>query len=320
MSLYIPTTPEHWQGRYDGDAPDLKRWHQHLRYMNLEHPGLAPANKGAVAILGFACDEGVRRNQGRIGAAQGPAALRAACASFPIHEACPELWDVGTVHCPDQDLEQAQASLGQCVTQLLALGYRPLLFGGGHEITYGHYLGLRQAYPRARIGIVNFDAHFDIRPVDPAVGPSSGTGFWQITQADSLVSCLTLGIQPHSNTAQLFALAKAAGLQYHTGAEFNYEDRPTLLQHLRTWERDVDLIYVTICMDVFAAAFAPGVSAPANIGILPDKVFRDCLQLLLQSPKCMTMDIAELNPSLDIDRHTARLAAAWAYAYVYRKL
>ena len=36
-------------------------------------------------IVGFACDEGVRRNQGRVGAKLGPTALRQALANYPLH-------------------------------------------------------------------------------------------------------------------------------------------------------------------------------------------------------------------------------------------
>ena len=57
-----------WTGRIDPE-PDSPRWHQRIRALSEDsQPGLA--------LLGFACDEGVRRNHGRVGAAEGPAALR----------------------------------------------------------------------------------------------------------------------------------------------------------------------------------------------------------------------------------------------------
>ena len=39
---------------------------------------------GGAVLIGFPCDEGVRRNGGRVGAAAGPAALRAALANLPL--------------------------------------------------------------------------------------------------------------------------------------------------------------------------------------------------------------------------------------------
>jgi len=78
----------------------------------------------------------------------------------------------------------------------------------------------------------------------------------------------------------------------------------------------VDIVYLTVCLDVFAAAFAPAVSALAYNGILPDKIFQDFFKFILRSPKVKSMDIAELNPSLDIDNRTARLAASLIFDYV----
>ena len=52
-----------WQGRQDPEDGELAlRWH------NKVQPWQADSEPGVV-LLGFACDEGVRRNKGRVGAA-----------------------------------------------------------------------------------------------------------------------------------------------------------------------------------------------------------------------------------------------------------
>ena len=59
-----------WQGRKDPEENGVStRWHQHVQ-------PFGPASTGGVALMGFAVDEGVRRNAGRVGAADGPRALR----------------------------------------------------------------------------------------------------------------------------------------------------------------------------------------------------------------------------------------------------
>src|SRR5690606_33054812 len=68
-------------------------------------------------------------------------------------------------------------------------------------------------------------------------------------------------------------------------------------------------LYVTIDMDVFAAAYAPGVSATAYNGIRPDSLFFGCLEKIIATGKLSSLDIAELNPTMDIDGRTAKLAA-----------
>ena len=55
--------------------------------------------------------------------------------------------------------------------------------GGGHEIAYASFAGLARHLSRherlPRIGILNFDAHFDLRHAERA---SSGTPFRQIAE------------------------------------------------------------------------------------------------------------------------------------------
>ena len=80
-----------WAGRVDGPGPEHARWHSVVR-------GWAPGEslpEGAVVLVGFASDEGVRRNGGRVGAAAGPAALRQALASLS-DPGCPA-FDAGDV-------------------------------------------------------------------------------------------------------------------------------------------------------------------------------------------------------------------------------
>ena len=57
-----------WQGRVDAAEGALApRWHQAMR------PLARDTGAGTVVLIGFACDAGVPRNQGRTGAAGGPA-------------------------------------------------------------------------------------------------------------------------------------------------------------------------------------------------------------------------------------------------------
>ncbi len=71
---------------------------------------------------------------------------------------------------------------------------------------------LKKPFRLKRIGIVNFDAHFDNR--EPENGRvSSGTGFWQIaTEGD--IHSMHIGIQRNSNTLKLFDTAHQFGMNY----------------------------------------------------------------------------------------------------------
>ena len=304
-----------WTGRTDGVEPDQLRWHQVIKITDLLKeplPPLLPDQKG-MAFLGFACDEGVRRNKGRTGAAAGPASLRKAMANLPVHfNAQTILADAGDILCPRGELEKAQLALSETVQAVLTAGYMPLLLGGGHEITYGHARGIRQFAKGQRTGFINFDAHFDIR-IPGAEGASSGTGFWQLAQdckrSGEPFNYLALGIQKNGNTRQLFNIAGEEGAMYVSADAFHLNDKDTLFAAIQHFLGQVDKVYLTTCLDVFAAPFAPGVSAAAYNGILPGGLFLQCYREILQSGKVAGADIAELNPSLDIGNRTAKLAA-----------
>lgn len=318
---YQPTATTTWHGRIDGDSPDVLRWHQVVQPVNLSVetlPALTDGRKG-IAILGFACDEGVRRNKGRTGAAEGPLALRKACASFPVHFGAHALIDAGDIVCTDGRLESAQDALSATVQHILQAGYLPVLFGGGHEIAYAHERGIRRHFAGKNTGIINFDAHFDLRAPD-AAGASSGTGFWQMAEEraeqDIPFHYLALGIQQNSNTPKLFQTAAALGVEYLPASVFQLKYQERLIGAIQAFIQRNDKIYLTNCLDVFAAAYAPGVSATAYNGLIPDALFLDCFRTILRSGKLAGADIAELNPSLDTDQRTAKLAASLVFEMV----
>ncbi|HRK73383.1 MAG TPA: formimidoylglutamase [Rhodothermales bacterium] len=306
--MYQNPDHTHWYGRIDGETPEYWRWHQAIKTCSLSDPKPAPSGR-AVALLGFACDEGVRRNQGRIGASLGPASLRDACRNLPWH--FPDsvtIFDAGDIVCIGTQLEEAQLHLSDAIHQLQRNQYFTVVMGGGHEVLYGHYKGLRKTFPDANIGIINFDAHFDLRAVDPDIGPTSGTGFWQIAQEEPL-RYLALGIQRNGNTKALFEQARVLNVTLVQADDFQTGYRKGILDTIHTFIASMDMLYLTICLDVFATAFAPGVSAPTALGLHPDAIFRDALRPIISSPKLASMDIAELNPNYDEDNRTAKLAA-----------
>ncbi len=309
-AYYQPPVRDIWQGRIDGIEPGQLRWHQHMTLADIS-AGQDADLSGAVVFLGFACDEGVRRNQGRIGARNGPKALRRALANLPVHHPTQQLADAGDIICPKGNLEQAQHQLAKAVQTILLAGGFPILLGGGHEITYGHYQGILQATGRPP-SMVNFDAHFDNRPTQ-GTGPSSGTGFWQI--AESLqpsyadFAYLAIGIQAAGNTQARFATADKTGTAYILAGDFHAGQLAEIHAKIESLLQRQEGIYITIDLDVFAAAYAPGVSAPAYIGMAPDHFFFDCLDRILDSGLVVAIDLAELNPEWDIDNRTARLAA-----------
>ena len=156
---------------------------------------------------------------------------------------------------------------------------------------------------------LGFDAHFDNRIPETGVGASSGTGFWQIAQEGQIHS-LHIGIQRNSNTLKLFDTAHHYGMKYILADELFFENLPSVYEKIDALADSVDVLYCTICMDVFNAAIAPGVSAVAYNGIFADATFMHFYRRILKNSKLVALDVAEVNPSLDIVDRTSKLAAS----------
>jgi formiminoglutamase len=294
-----------WQGRFDGDEP---LYHRIFQRVSLE-TNYEIINKNDFVLHGFAVDEGVKRNKGRVGAKDAPDIIRKNCSNFPVIHPNFNLKDFGNIYCKDGDLESAQNKLAEKVKSVLQKGGKSLVFGGGHEVMFAHYSGIRKAFPNKKIGILNIDAHFDNREIDPNIGASSGTGFWQIAQEGNIHS-LHIGIQKNSNTLKLFDTAHHYGMQYILADEIFFENLPNIYEKLDEFLNQADLIYLTICMDVFNASIAPGVSALAYNGLFADASFMHVFKHLLKSEKLSAMDVAEVNPIYDPHEATAKLAAS----------
>ena len=305
-----------WQGRDDtGERGDVTRLFQIVQSAD------ATTLSGVPALLGFACDAGVVRNHGRAGAAQGPREIRRALANVPAH-GLSALADAGDVTCDDGDLERAQTALAECVCELLDAGARPVLLGGGHEVAFGTHQGLRQHWQKqgwgGRLAVVNFDAHFDLRT---SRAGNSGTPFDQIAEdcaahgIDLTYCCL--GVSRLSNTPALFDRADALHAHYVEDTDMQERHLDARMADLDAWLADADHVYLTIDMDVLAAAVAPGVSAPAAYGItLP--VLEALVQHVCATGKVRVVDIAETNPEYDQDRRTVRVAARLVYHLLRR--
>ncbi|WP_445505351.1 formimidoylglutamase [Microvirga sp. G4-2] len=277
---------------------------------------LASDVRGGSALIGFASDEGVRRNFGRVGAAEGPAAIRRVLERLPVHHPV-EIFDAGDVACTDRDLSGAQERLADALATLLDRDIRPVILGGGHEVAYGSFMGLAKhlsgQLATTKILVVNLDAHFDLRlaPV-----PNSGTPFRQIAEFCSThgtaFNYLCLGISELSNTMALFERAHQLGVEYHLDEEMRQHNSPKLRARLAQKLMEADKVYLSIDLDVLSASVAPGVSAPAAGGVALE-IIEDLVSDVISSGKLALADIAELNPALDRDDQTARVAARLAY-------
>ncbi|WP_437124761.1 formimidoylglutamase [Brevibacillus laterosporus] len=296
-----------WTGRTDHtERRSSFRYHQIVELADLEK--LQSFKDSTCAIIGFECEEGVRRNQGRLGAAKAPNAIRQALASLPWKlEEGKRIIDVGNIKCQNEKLEEAQEELGLAVSKIFSKSVTPIILGGGHETLYGHYLGVRKHIGNdASLGIINIDAHFDLRSYENQ--PSSGTMFRQILENDKNSQYFVLGIQRFGNTQELFDKADELGAQYIYEEDMTEERMDDIITALDEFIEKQDYVMLTLCTDVLNAAFAPGVSAPSPFGLTP-MVVRALIRKVTAHGKALSFDICEVNPVLDENGRTVKLGA-----------
>tara|TARA_R110002050_G_scaffold33846_4_gene85707 strand:+ start:15312 stop:16283 length:972 start_codon:yes stop_codon:yes gene_type:complete len=321
MHTYSKTDPFLWTGRKSGQQLYL---HEKVLCIDLNSEQVPRVNVGSWAILGYACDEGVKRNEGRIGAVLGPDAIRKQLAKLPNHLSENTLLiDTGTIDCKDGDLRKTQTVLSRTVAQLLQQNSFPILLGGGHDMAYGHYNGIKKYLDtkgnKRSIGIINFDAHFDLRSNQNS--NNSGTPFFQIAeeckQDLSKFQYLCLGIREDANNSALYNTARNLGVCYIEKSNFNLLHYDKIKDRIEQFTKEVDYIYTTIDLDGFSSAYAPGVSAASPMGFSPEIVL-ECLKIIMASKKMTSLDIAEMNPTYDIDQQTAKLAASLIHFVIHQ--
>lgn len=303
-----PFDPTIWTGRIDEEDGEFgKRIHQVIKvYQPTEIP-----NK---VLVGFSSEEGVKRNKGRLGSKDAPDAIRKCLANLPLHFSNLNLSDYGNI-VAEVDLENARNKQVEIISDLLEANHFPIIIGGGHETALGNFLGFIKKYPHNSL-VLNLDAHFDIRI--PTENSTSGTPFYEMKkyceENDIAFNYLAIGIQELGNTKALFNRADELHIDYiladEVHANFN-----RVLDELKLTIQKYDHIYLTLDMDVFDVAFAPGVSATTINGLSPFQV-KYLLKLIKKSTKLKIADVVEVNPLYDSDQQTSKLASHMIYEFL----
>src|SRR3990167_3580866 len=259
---YLPPDPNPWRGRED--APAGSCFFHQIKLLNLLSEKLERKPEPAFAFVGFKCDEGAQRDLGRTGAVEGPLAIRQRLAKLPLQAQKIHLYDVGSITCNDHDLETSQAALGEIIKMLLEHNIRPIVIGGGHELAVGVYQGIAACNPPGkRLGIISFDAHFNLHPLEPSHRASATTAFYQIARAHEEqnrhldYSCI--GLQHAANTRKMFDKAKQFRTKILFAEELHQGSREKSFDFIDRIVDENNMVYMSLSLDVLSPAYAPGV-------------------------------------------------------------
>jgi len=258
-----------------------------------------------VALIGCPQDEGVRRNKGRVGAAQAPAEIRWALYRYPVSEAHADLRlvDLGDIR-PGADLEQTHDALHAAVRHCLRRGLKVVVLGGGNDISYPDCSALAAELPS--VLAFNIDRHLDVR-ADPV--RNSGTPYRPLLQEGWIQpgAFHEVGINSFANSLAYRRYVEDLGAGVHYLAELRERGAGATVQAIVA-ASSAEGIFFGFDLDVVAAAEAPGVSDPSPMGLTAKEVC-EIADVAARDPRTRVVEISEVNPVYDRDGITAKLAA-----------
>lgn len=276
-----------------------------------------PGEAFTVAIIGVPQHIGVERNNGRSGAAAAPNAIRKQLYRLAAHTVGSAISanrlmmvDAGDLDTVGKTLEQIHDEQHDIVESLLRKSIFPIVLGGGHDIAWPTIRAFESI--GKKYGVINIDAHADVRPLQDGKRAHSGSAFKQLLDVEhshiSPGGLVEFGLQEFSTSKHHSDAIKQAGMHVMMLDEIRMEGIAFAWDEAMAHATTSGSTYISLDMDAFASAYAPGVSAPASDGFAPWEVAR-CLRNAAKKTALKAFDVAEMNPEFDVDNRTAKLAA-----------
>jgi formiminoglutamase len=275
----------------------------------------------SISIFGYPDDEGIHKNGGKVGAADGPCAIRSSLYKTTPHGKMNSLKikDFGDLSFEGSSLSERHSFSSEKVFQELNSDKRVIGLGGGHDYGYVDGAAFLKKYINEDIRplIVNFDAHFDLRNLDHGI--TSGTPFFRLLEdfGDSF-DLLEVGIQKQCNSDLLFEFAHEQTNVITLHYDELYKNHQFQAEIFKKELRPTDEkrpCYLSVDIDGFSSSLAPGCSQSWPTGFDTASFFEmfDFLNLHFD---IHILGIYEVSPPLDHTELTSRLAALIAYRFL----
>lgn len=257
-----------------------------------------------VVLLGCPQDEGVRRNNGRVGAKDAPDAIRRCLYRYVTIEGL-NFFDLGNTIIQGT-LEATHDVHREVVRQVLREGKRLVILGGGNDVSYPDCSALAME-TKGDILAFNIDAHFDVRADEPR---NSGTPYRQLLEEGHIKpeNFAEIGSLLFANSEIYRDYLNDKAVRIYDIHQVNEIGIPKLVKSLLS-EVAFQAIFWGLDMDIVRAADAPGVSALNPMGITGTE-FVQIGTIAGFETHTRIFEITEVNPTYDIDERTCRLAAS----------
>ncbi len=264
-----------------------------------------------IVILGCPQDEGVRRNNGRIGAAAAPDAIREQFYKLTPFNIKKKILDLGNVLIGGT-LEETHDTHTSIVQQLLRDGKRIIVLGGGNDISYPDGVAMAEVFgPDWWIG-VNIDAHLDVRIADQR---NSGTPYRQLLEGEHLrpTYFYEVAYQTHFASPVYYSYIRELGVNrislelLRSRADADLELKESIKQKFIGHSSSLNTFF-GFDMDAVRSADAPGTSAPSPLGLRAGE-FIQLVKYAASLANTKIIEFSEVNPTYDQDDRTAKLVA-----------
>jgi formiminoglutamase len=264
-----------------------------------------------IVILGCPQDEGVRRNHGRAGAADAPAAIREQFYRLTPFNIRRKLFDLGDV-VVGQDLEETHETHSQIVREVLADGKRLIVLGGGNDISYPDGRAMAETFGAENWIAINIDSHLDVRLADR---PNSGTPYRQLLEERLLTPAYfyEVGYQTHLCSPVYFEYIRKLGVNrislelLRSRTEPDLELKESIKQKFIGHSSSLNTFF-GFDLDAVRSADAPGTSAPSPLGLRAGE-FIQLVKYAASLANTRIIEFSEVNPSFDVDNRTTKLVA-----------
>jgi formiminoglutamase len=270
--------------------------------------------KGEVAIIGAPLSKSSISHSGALFA---PDTIRKCLQSYTTYSIEKDedyrdvtMVDFGDVLMHPTSIVESQNRIYESVKTVVDEGAAPftVVLGGDHSISTSSIEAIAES--KGKIGVIQFDAHHDLRNVEDG-GPTNGTPFRRLLERGVIdgENLVQIGIRDYSNSRAYYEYALEQGVTVKTMKDVREKGMSNLIDEaLRLLEDKVDLIYLSVDMDVLDQAFAPGCPA-IGPGGMDSYTLMEAVSTACRHPKVQAMDIVEIDPTLDIRDMTSRIAA-----------
>ena len=264
-----------------------------------------------IVILGCPQDEGVRRNNGREGAAKAPNAIREQFYRLTTFNIKKKIFDLGDVII-GATLEETHDTHTAAVQQLIRDGKRVIVLGGGSDISYPDGVAMAEVFgPEWWIG-VNIDSQLDVRIAERR---SSGTPYRQLLDGDHLLPGYFYegGYQTHFASPVYYNYLREIGVNrislelLRSRAEADIELKEMIREKFIGHSSSLNTFF-GFDMNAVRSADAPGTSAPPPLGLRASE-FIQLVKYAASLANTKIIEFSEVNPTYDEDNRTTMLVA-----------